>query len=82
MRIIVFIDLILSMIDFIYALTASNLLLAALAVYFWRKSKIKRDRPTSVEAEEMLLDLLSGGSLIRVSRIAPADALIHTRHKR
>ena len=70
------------MIEIIYALILLNIATAALAFNFWRKSKIARTRPESIELQEFLTDLLTGGSLIHVKRLAPADAIIHVRHKR
>lgn len=73
---------ILLMIEFIYVLILSNVAAISVAIYYWRKSRIQVERKESVELQEFLGDLLTGGSLIHVKRIAPADALIHVRHKR
>ena len=82
LHIIDFFDLILSMIEFIYGLIITNVVSLSLTVYFWRKSKFTRQRKESIELQEFLTDLLAGGSLIHVKRIAAADALIQVRQKR
>jgi hypothetical protein len=70
------------MIVFIYGLLFSTILFLSTTIYFWRKSKLVSQRPDSAELQDFLVDLLAGGSLVHVKRIAPADALIHVRHKR
>jgi hypothetical protein len=72
------------MIEFIYFAISVvlNLILLAATLYLFKKSKSPPQRQESVELKEFLMDLLEGGSLVQVKRIASADALIHTRHQR
>jgi hypothetical protein len=69
------------MIEIIYTLIMTNVLFIASTAYFWRKSRISKQRQESLELQEFLTDMLAGGSLVHVKRIAPADALIHVRRK-
>ena len=66
------------MIVVIYGLIISNILAAALAIHFRRKQKIRKN---SIEANELLLDLMRGDALVRVSRVDPSDILLRSRQR-
>lgn len=68
-----------SMIEFIYALVGTNVLSLALATYYWRKSKITQARPESIELQEFLMDLATGGSFLHVKRLPPGDMVMRRR---
>lgn len=68
------------MIEFIYGLAATNLVSIALAFHFWRKSKTAKARPESVELQEFLMDLATGGSFLHVKRLPPGD-MVMRRHR-
>ena len=52
-----------------------NLLLVTLLILEKRKA---RDRPKSVEAEELLSDLMRGPAIVRVEILNPANLLIRS----
>ena len=66
--------------EFIYLLGFLNIPSLSIAIYFWRKSRQIKKKET-LELQEFLADLLAGGSLIHVQRIAAADSLIHMRNR-
>lgn len=59
----------------IVALIISNLAFLGLFITTKRRQKSRRD---SREAEELLLDLLAGESLIKISRISPTDVFLRS----
>lgn len=62
-------------------LVISNLCFASLSAYFWHKSKSKvQARKNSVELDEFLADLMTGGAIVEVKRLPPENVMI--RHKR
>ena len=76
-----FFDSMTKMIEIIYLLTITNLGLLSLSIYLWRKAKLIKSRPESMELDEFLMDLLAGGGLVHVKRIAPTDIVLRARRK-
>lgn len=50
--------------------------LNALLAYFLRSQR--KRRPKSIEAEELLGDLLQGEAVLRIHRISPTDVLLRS----
>ena len=65
----------------IYVLSASMAFNLSSIVYIYlqyRKLKLVKARPESVELKEFLFDLLSGDGLIQVKRIATSDVVLRS----
>ena len=69
------------MIVFTYLSIVSNLVLAIITMRLYLKLKSVKARPESVELQEFLMDLLSGGGLVHVKRVASADVVMRVRRQ-
>lgn len=67
------------------SLTAGSIVIlqSVYIFYLLRKFRQIKRRGKSFEAEELLSDILSGGSLVRIQRIAPENVLLRIaeRHR-
>jgi hypothetical protein len=52
--------------------------LLANAAQAWLYIRQKRQKPLTTDAHELLADLMRGGALIRVVRIAPEDVILRS----
>lgn len=52
--------------------------LVANTVMAWLIYSRKRQKPLTTEAHELLADLLRGGALVRVVRVAPEDVFLRS----
>jgi hypothetical protein len=67
------------MIIVIVSLVVLNIVFLSAAVYYRQMLSHLKSRTNSVELEEFLMDLLSGGGLIHVKRIASSDVILRAR---
>lgn len=73
------------MIGFIYLLSLTNVISIALLVALYQKNqKLKATlnaRPESVELQEFLLDLMTGTSLVKISRVDSTNIVLRTKNR-
>ena len=57
-------------------------IVSLLAAFFYRRKLLQvKQRPNSIELEEFLLDLMSGGGLLHIKRVSPNDVILRMRNK-
>lgn len=61
-------------------LVITNLASLGLAGHFWHKNKTKIQRKNSIELDEFIVDLMTGGAIVEIKRLPPENVMI--RHRR
>ena len=69
------------MIEIIFCLTATNLLTLALAIYLYSQKRKPVKPPESIELQDFLGDLMTGGGLVHVSRVDPQNVLLRSARR-
>jgi len=67
------------MIYLFYLSIALNISLIISTFYFYQQSRKIKERPESLELQEFLMDLATGGSFLSVKRLPPGDIVMRRK---
>lgn len=60
-------------------LVITNLSTAFCALYLWKRPTPKIERKNSIELDEFIRDLMTGGAIVEIKRLPPENIVIRQR---